>query len=67
MRSDYRIKPIIKLEVDKKDYLFAFLPTIIWMPWKLRYPDTSVIEIWWLIFHVAIGIWERKQRREKDV
>lgn len=67
MRKDYRIKPHFEFSIDKSMMLFAFIPTICWQPWKYRYPRTAVIDIHWLIFHVTIGIWERKQWREKDV
>lgn len=58
-RNEYRIKPIIKFKVDKENYYFSFLPTILWMPWIYRYPNTiGVIDIWWLNFHIFIGKWE---------
>ena len=58
-RRQYRIKPSIRFHVDREDYYFAFLPTILWMPWIYRYPNIDgVIDIWWLHFHVLIGKWE---------
>lgn len=63
MRKEWRIKPCVKLAIDKEDYIFSFLPTIIWMPWRYRYPGTYVVDFSWLIFHMGFGIWER--RRDK--
>ena len=55
-RKKYRIKPIIKFYVDKEHYYFAFLPTVLWMPWVYRYPNVNgVVDIWWLHFHILIG------------
>ena len=56
-RKVYKIKPTIEFSVDTEDYCFSFLPTILWMPWVYRYPDSSVIDIWWLNFHILIGKW----------
>lgn len=59
-RKEYKIKPAIRLYVDKEYYDFSFLPTVLWMPWVYRYPDSDgVIDIWWLNFHILIGKWER--------
>ena len=64
-RNEYRIKPIIKFKVDKENYYFSFLPTILWMPWIYRYPNIiGVIDIWWLNFHIAIGKWEHLSCRD---
>ena len=58
-RKKYRIKPCIRFYVDKEDYYFSFLPTILWMPWIYRrHPADGVIDIWWLHFHILIGRWE---------
>ena len=58
-RKEYRIKPFIEFRVDKEDYYFSFLPTILYMPWVYRYPNSvGVIDIWWLHFHILIGTWE---------
>ena len=59
-RKKYRIKPIIRFEVDTRDYYFSFLPTVLWIPWIYRYPNsTGVVDIWWLHFHILIGKWEQ--------
>lgn len=58
-RKQYRTKPTVKFYVDKQSYYFAFLPTVLWMPWIYRYPNTTgIIDIWWLHFHILIGKWE---------
>ena len=58
-RKKYRIKPIVGIEIDKTDYMFSFLPTIIWCPWIYRYPNSvGVVDIWWLHFHIYFGRWE---------
>ena len=59
-RKEYRVKPTIKFMADTRDYYFSIFPTILWMPWFYRYPNTTgVIDIWWLHFHILIGKWER--------
>ena len=58
-RKQYRIKPIIKFEIDREQYYFSFFPTILWSPWIYRYPNIEgVVDIWWLHFHILIGKWE---------
>jgi hypothetical protein len=58
-RKGYRIKPTIRFYVDKENYYFAFLPTVLWMPWIYRYSNSDgVVDIWWLHFHILIGKWE---------
>lgn len=58
-RKEYRIKPTIKLHIDTHKYYFAFIPTILWMPWVYRYLSIhGVVDIWWLNFHILIGKWE---------
>lgn len=64
-RKQYRIKSYIKFYRDKENYYFSMLPTILWMPWVYRYPNsTGVLDIWWLHFHILIGKWERLSCRE---
>lgn len=59
-RKEYRIKPTFEFRVDTEDYYFSFLPTVLWMPWIYRYPNSvGLIDIWWLHFHILIGKWER--------
>lgn len=59
MRKDYRLKMTIRFDVDTYDYYFAFLPTVLFLPWvyRTRYRD-GVIDIWWLNMHILIGRWE---------
>ena len=60
MRKQYRIKPALKFHIDTYRYRCSFIPTITWVPWVYRHPNTyGIIEIWWLNFHIAIGKWER--------
>lgn len=61
-RKEYRVKPYFEFVIDRDHYDFAFLPTILWMPWCYRYPDSpGVVDIWWLNFHILIGYWEVKK------
>jgi sugar phosphate isomerase/epimerase len=58
-RKDYRVKPCIEFHIDRQHYYFAFIPTILYLPWIYRHPNTKgVIDIWWLHFHILIGKWE---------
>ena len=57
-RKEYGIKPTIKLCIDNN--IFSFIPTVVWQPWIYRYINCSVIDMWWLNFHISIGIWEYK-------
>lgn len=58
-RKKYRIKPAIGFQADTRDYMFSFLPTVIWCPWIYRYSNSvGVVDIWWLHFHIWFGRWE---------
>lgn len=59
-RKDYIIKLCICFEIDKEDQVISILPTIMIQPWKYRYPNTFVVDITWLIFHIGIGRWRTK-------
>lgn len=61
MRNDYHIVWKVKFAADKQDYLFSFLPTIMWSPFPRRYPNTYLFDIHWLYFHIGIGYWTRKE------
>lgn len=61
MRKEYRIRAKVGFEIDKLDYVFFLLPTIVWQPWKHRYNNTYVVCLRWLIFTVAFGVWERRE------
>ena len=64
-RKEYRIKPTIKFRADTENYHFSFLPTILYLPWIYRYPNSiGIIDIWWLHFHILIGTWERLSCRD---
>lgn len=59
-RENYRLKPSIRFEADRQYYWFAFIPTITFIPWVSRYPNSDgIVDIWWLHFHILIGKWER--------
>lgn len=61
-RKKYRIKPTIRFEVDTTHYSFAFMPTILWLPWVYRYPNTDgIVDVWWLNFHILLGRWEERK------
>lgn len=60
MRKEYRIKPKIGFEIDNQSYVFFFLPTVVWQPWKYRYNNTYVVNLHWLCFDVGFGVWERR-------
>jgi hypothetical protein len=60
MRKEYRIRPKVVFEVDKRDFLFFFLPTIIWQPWKYRWNGCAVVCFHWLNFAIGFGIWEKR-------
>lgn len=62
-RKKYRINPVFKFEVDS-DYLFSFLPTVVWCPWIYRLKGFYVVDIWWLHFHIAFGKWEELACRD---
>lgn len=57
-RKKYRIKLTVKFMADKRNYLFSFIPTVVWTPWIYRHNWVSVVDIWWLHFHILIGKWE---------
>jgi len=57
-RKDYWIKPCIKFWVDTNDYMFVWLPTVIWLPWPCRRPGDSIIEFAWLNMWLGLGKWE---------
>lgn len=61
MRQDYYIKWKIGFEIDKSYRAYSILPTIVWQPWKYRYPLTSIVDITWLNFHIVIGEWRKKR------
>lgn len=62
-RKDYKLKFSIKFDIDRRHYYFAFIPTVRFVPWVYRYPNTrGVIDIWWLNFHVLIGTWEHRDK-----
>ena len=57
-RNQYRIKPYFKIQIDRHDYFFSFLPTVLWMPWVYRHPNcVGVVDIWWFNLHILIGKW----------
>lgn len=65
-RKEYIIVPKVTAEKDTRIYAFTFLPTIVWQPWRYRYPNSFVVELWWLNFVVGIGWWERRKDNAAD-
>ena len=63
-RKEYRINPKFVFRWDRNDYMFAFLPTIVWVPWICRHTGFYVIEFWWLNFNIGFGKWERLDCRD---
>lgn len=62
IRKNYRLKMTVRFEVDTHDYYFAFLPTVLFLPWPYRSTTADgVIDIWWLNMHILIGRWERAE------
>ena len=60
-KKNYYIRPKVRFHVDKEDYPFFILPTVLIQPWFRRYPGSSVIDIYWMHFIIAIGLWMRKE------
>lgn len=58
-RSSYNER-VVKFEIDTSDYCMSFLPTVCYIPYPYRYPNTGVIDIWWLHMHLVIGIQRNK-------
>jgi hypothetical protein len=58
VKNSWKIRPKIEFEYDKRDYLFVFLPTIMWQPSRYRYNGSCVVSFYWLLFRVGFGIWE---------
>jgi len=63
-RKKYRINPVFGFEVDRCNYLFSFMPTIVWTPWIYRLKGFYVVEFWWLYFHITFGKWEELSCRD---
>lgn len=53
------IKWNIKFYIDDEDYVFSFLPTIVWQPYPYRSYGVTVIDIWWFNLHIFIGEWSK--------
>ena len=65
-RKRYILKPKIEFRIDKHDYLFVFLPTIMFVPWFSRFPNSYAFEIMWLNINIGIGLWENNPNREEE-
>ena len=61
-RKEHYIKREVKFSVDTNDYLFCFLPTIVFSPWPFRYNGEAIFDIQWLHMHITIGRWGRIQK-----
>ena len=63
MRKNYKVKFKINIYADTRRFYFAFFPTITFLPWVYRYPNTKgIIDIWWLNFHISLGEWIQTER-----
>ena len=67
MRCNYRIEWSFKCGVNCSAKFFAFLPTILFVPWVYRYPNArGIIEIWWLHYRISFGKWIPKEGKSND-
>ena len=60
-RENWYIEKKIKFYNDTDSYIISLLPTILFQPWRHRYPYCAVVDITWLTFHISIGVWKRKE------
>ena len=66
LKKDRHVKPTVEFYIDTSNYDFAFLPTVLYIPWVYRMPDSEgVVDIWWLNCHILIGTECRGPRKEK--
>ena len=63
-RKNWKIVPCIKIKTDTEDLIFYILPTMTIQPWQFRDPNSYVLVISWLIFHVGICKWKIKRESE---
>lgn len=56
--SDYEVESDIQLYKDCGG--IYFLPTIVYIPWKKRYPGDYSWCVAWLNFVITFGKWKRK-------
>ena len=56
-RKEYKIQPTIGFVCDRNLFVFSILPVIVWEPWMYRNPNTYVVDIRWLNFHIGLGLW----------
>lgn len=67
MKGEYRIKPTLRFYVDTAHYYFAFLPTVLYLPWVYRHPGgDGVIDVWWLNCHILIGTFVHTGGRNEE-
>lgn len=57
---------IVKISVDKCDYIISLIPTILFQPWFKRYPGDKVFEIYWLNISIAFGEWEKRKENKNE-
>lgn len=63
LRKNYRIKWNVKFFVDDHKYIFALLPSIIFVPWPFREYGMPIIEIVWLNFGIRICEWDSRKKQ----
>ncbi len=66
-RKQYILKPKIEFRIDKDDYLFMLLPTIMFVPWFSRFPNSYAFEIMWLNINIGIGLWGDNPNHKEDI
>ena len=59
-RRRYRIKWRVRFFIDDRSYTFAFLPTIMFVPWPYRSLGMPILEFVWLNFGIRIGEWDSR-------
>lgn len=60
-RREWYIKKHIGFVCDDNPCIISFIPTIMFQPWRYRFPGCCVFDITWLNLHITIGEWKRKE------
>lgn len=60
-KKEYYIEPTIRFYIEDNRYCFSLFPTICFMPWIYRHPESICFDIWWLNFHIYIGKFKVKK------
>ena len=62
--KEYRVKPVVRIEIDTDYYMISIIPTIYLQPWQFRRPNTSILDIHWLNIHICVGLWVLREKKE---